>query len=78
MIGKIKEIMAQVFEIPAECIGDDASPDTIEQWDSLHHLYLVLALEENFGTKFTEDEIVEMLNLKLVLLTLREKTGCEN
>jgi acyl carrier protein len=75
MDEKVKKIMAGIFEIPMETISDDASPDTLEQWDSLHHLYLVLALEENFGISFSEEEIVEMLNLKLILLTLKEKIG---
>ncbi|MFA6450944.1 MAG: hypothetical protein WCX65_15830 [bacterium] len=73
MEEKVKEIMARIFEIPAGGIGDDASPDTIEQWDSLHHLHLVLALEESFGVMFSEEEIIEMLNFKLVIMTLKEK-----
>jgi acyl carrier protein len=75
MEEKVKEIMAKIFEIPSESIQDDASPDTIEQWDSLHHLHLVLALEESFGTTFTEEEIIEMLNFKLVIITLKDKIG---
>ena len=73
MKEKIKEIMARVFEIPIDKVGDDASLETIEEWDSLHHLYLVLALEEEFGVSLTDDEIVELLSLDLILLSLKGK-----
>lgn len=69
----MKEIMSRVFETAIDEINDDASPDTIEKWDSLHHLFLVLALEEHFGITFSEEEIVEMLNYVLVIETLKKK-----
>jgi acyl carrier protein len=75
MEEKVKEIMARVFEVPAGRIDDGTSPDTLEQWDSLHHLHLILALEENFGLTFTEDEIVGMMTFVKVITTLKEKLG---
>lgn len=73
MEEKVKEIMSRVFETAIDEINDAASPDTIEKWDSLHHLFLVLALEEHFGITFSEEEIVEMLNYVLVIETLKKK-----
>lgn len=70
---KVKTIMAQVFGISVNQITDDASPDTIQKWDSLNHMNLVMALEEVFGIKLSADEIVSMMNYKLVCLTLRER-----
>jgi acyl carrier protein len=73
MEEKVKEIMSRVFETSIDEIDDAASPDTIEKWDSLHHLFLVLALEEHFGITFSEDEIVEMLSFRTLVETLRKK-----
>jgi acyl carrier protein len=69
----IKSIMASVFRRDLSEIGTDASPDTIDTWDSLGHMRLIVALEEEFGVSFTDDEIPEMLNYDLVLATLRSK-----
>ena len=63
---QIKKVMSAVFEIPLEQINDDSSPDNIAVWDSLKHMYMVIALEEEFEVEFTEDEILEMLNFMLV------------
>ena len=66
MEDRIKYVMSTVFEIPVEQIKDDSSPDTIESWDSLKHMNLVVALEEEFEIEFMDDEIIEMMNYKLI------------
>ena len=73
MENKIKQIMAAVFETDISNITDDASPDTIDNWDSLRLINLVAALEEEFDIEFEEEEIVEMLNFKLIALLVSEK-----
>ena len=73
MENRIKNIMAAIFKIDVASIDENSSPDSIEQWDSLRHMNLVVALEEEFNIKFIEDEIVDMLNYKLICLTIKEK-----
>ena len=73
MESRIKEVMSAVFEINLEDINDNTSPDTIDIWDSLRHMNLVAALEEEFSIEFNDDEIVEMMNLALVKTILSEK-----
>jgi acyl carrier protein len=70
MEEKIREIMAAVFDVPAERIDENASPDSIENWDSLNHMKLILALEGEFDVQFTDEEVLEMQNYKLVVYTL--------
>lgn len=65
--------MARVLEVPVEAIDDEASPDTIDNWDSLRHMNLVMALEEEFGVQFSTDEVIELLNFRLIVLTLQDK-----
>jgi len=69
---KLKEVLANVFKVTADMINDEASPDSIEEWDSLRHMNLVLALEENFGVELSDDQVVESLNFKLIKLVLNE------
>ena len=73
MEQEIRNIMASVFKRDLSQIDEDASPDTIDTWDSLGHMKLIVALEEEFGVSFTDDEIPEMLNYQLVLATLKSK-----
>jgi len=68
----LRQVMADVFGLAPDDIGQDASIDSIEAWDSLKHLNLVLALEERFGVSFTEQETVEILNYELIRTVLAE------
>ena len=70
---RIKNVISAVFEISIEEIGDESSPDTIESWDSLKHINMIVALEEEFNVEFTDDNITEMINMKLILAVLLEK-----
>ena len=73
MEDRIKNVMAAVFEISVDEITDESSPDNIESWDSLKHMNLIVALEEEFGVQFPDDEIVEMMNYSLIKLILSKK-----
>lgn len=68
----LRGLMADVFGVGVEEIGQDASIDTVEAWDSLKHLNLVLALEERFGVALTEQETVEILNYEIIRAVLRD------
>lgn len=69
---KLKQIIASVFKIDASTVNNETSPDTVESWDSLNHLNLVLALEEAFDVSLTEEQTVEILNFELIKITLKE------
>jgi len=70
---RIKNVMSAVFGISNEEINDESSPDTIESWDSLKHMNMVVALEEEFEVEFTDDEILEMMNYALIKSILMGK-----
>lgn len=73
MENRIKNIMAAVFEILPADINDASSSDTIDNWDSLNLMNLVVALEEEFDIEFDDQDIVEMLNFKLICEIIKEK-----
>ena len=70
---RVKSVMSAVFEMQVEHLTEDSSPDTIESWDSLKHMNLVVALEEEFNVEFTDDNIIELINMKLIMAVLLEK-----
>jgi acyl carrier protein len=57
---------------PAE-LTDQVSPDSLEQWDSLNHMNIVLALEEEFGLRFSDEEIMEMLSVPQIVQAIVAK-----
>jgi acyl carrier protein len=68
----IQEIMAEVFGVEPEAITIDASPDTIESWDSLRLLNLILALEQEFGVEFPSDQLQHLMSVEKILHALNQ------
>ena len=64
-------MLDDVIEVINQIGKDDASPDTIESWDSLKHMNLIVALEEEFKTEFSDDNIIEMMNYKLIIEVIK-------
>ena len=50
MEQRIKNVMASIFKVDISEIDENISPDTLENWDSLGHMNLIVALEEEFDT----------------------------
>jgi acyl carrier protein len=65
--------MATVFGIQADAIGDDTSMDTVESWDSIKHMNLVLALEEEFGVSIPDEDAANITSYPLIRLVLAEQ-----
>lgn len=70
----VEGIIGDVLDVPVEKITDETSPDTLDRWDSLQHLNIIMALEEAFSVSFTTDEITQMLSVGLIKIILRERS----
>jgi|TARA_B100001964_G_C13968671_1_gene480899 acyl carrier protein len=70
---KLKSVMASVFNIKQREINEKSSTDNIKSWDSLKHINLVCALEDEFKVKFSNKEIGEMIKFKIISLILSQK-----
>jgi acyl carrier protein len=66
MFEQVRSVASDVFGIPARKITAESSPQTIENWDSMQHLNLVLAVEEKFGVQFEPEDIEQMKNVGAV------------
>ena len=73
MQDKLRQIMSKIFEVPAAQITDEAKVETIESWDSLNHINLVLALEQEFKTTFAPEEIIQMVSFREIQEILNQK-----
>ena len=68
----LKRTLSEVFGIPESSIDDDTTMDTVAAWDSLKHLNLVLALEEQFDVSLSEEQSFEILSYPLIKAVLSE------
>jgi acyl carrier protein len=60
------------MDVPAESLTEDSSPANVESWDSLKHMNLVLALEEEFGIRLNDERIMKMVSVGAIVETVSE------
>ena len=78
MEQKLKQIMSNLFEIEEDEITDESSIDNIENWDSLKHINMIIAIEEEFGISIDEEEMVEMTSFVDIKRILRDRGVLKN
>jgi acyl carrier protein len=67
----IKKIMSDIFEVEISEINSNSSMQTISAWDSLKHMELITAIEENYDIRFKADDIVKMTNFEAIMKILQ-------
>lgn len=67
----VRNLMGTIFNCNPNTIGPESSMESIEAWDSLQHLHLVLDLEENLAVQFTADEIVNMGSFNQIMVATK-------
>ena len=60
---KLNEIFRDVFDDEEITVVAETTADDIDEWDSLEHINLINAIEEEFDIKFDMGQIVSMKNV---------------
>lgn len=60
---KLNEIFREVFDDEDIEVFEETTSEDIEDWDSLEHINLVAAIEQEFDMKFTMAQVVGMKNV---------------
>lgn len=60
---KLDEVFQEVFDDETIHVNSETTAEDIEDWDSLEHINLVVAIETKFGMKFNMSEVTSMKNV---------------
>lgn len=71
----IKSIMVDVFDANPDEITQGTNAADIEEWDSLSHIRLMVAIEKKFKIKFKNSEIESLANVGDLVRLVQEKLG---
>lgn len=73
ILDQVRMAAADVLRIPLERITEASTPESIEIWDSVEHLNLILALETQFGIEFEPEEIERMKSIGQIATLVESK-----
>jgi len=74
-LEQLEPIFRQVFDDEAITLQRETTSDDIEEWDSLTHMNLVVALELRFKIKFALGELQKLKNVGEMLDLINRKLG---
>ena len=60
---RVRDLMIDVFDVDDLAITDATSAEDIEEWDSLHHIRLIVAIERAFKIRFSNPEVESLKNV---------------
>ena len=63
ILNKLQPIFQDIFEDDDLLITLESDADSVEGWDSLAHIVLIFAIEEEFKIKFALGELEAMKNV---------------
>jgi len=72
---RVQRVLGMVFNLDPASIGPDTSTDTVEDWDSLQQLTVVLSLEAEFDMHFDDEESASLVSYPLIVEILKEHVG---
>ena len=64
MEDRVRNQFVEVFGITADSVVDELEYASIPQWDSIAHMSLIVALEDEFDIMIDTDDVIDMSSFK--------------
>lgn len=63
ILKQVNAIFVDILDNETLVLNDSTTANDVEDWDSLTHIHLVVAIEKGFGIRFTSQEIQSWNNI---------------
>lgn len=75
LLKKINEVFIDVLDDDQIQILESTSAEDVDEWDSLNHIHLVVAIEKSLKLRFTAGEIQSWANVGEMMDNILKKLG---
>jgi acyl carrier protein len=73
--GRARAVLARALKVDPATITDNTSQADLSDWDSVRHMNVVLALENDFGIEFEDSELPTLTSLPLLVAAVEKHTA---
>ena len=73
ILSQINEIFIDTLDNEEVIIKESTQATDVDEWDSLTHIMLVVAIEKKFKNKFNSKEILSWKNVREMINSIIEK-----
>jgi acyl carrier protein len=70
---ELQNIVADTLGVPAASVRLESKAADFASWDSVHHLLLVMEIEERFKFKFPLEEIAEIDSVEKIVEAIEKR-----
>ena len=70
---RVNKVFQDVFDDESISVTAHTTSEDIEDWDSLEHINLIVAIENEFGIKFGMNEVTSMKNVGEMVTLINDK-----
>ncbi|KTD60701.1 acyl carrier protein [Legionella shakespearei] len=74
---RIQELFRDVFDDQSLVIHESMSSSNLATWDSLHHISLLVAIQNEFQIKFSLIEIQDLQNIGSIIDLILQHVNAE-
>lgn len=75
LIDDVKQLVANVTGAATEELSEESSIETLEAWDSMAHVNIILSIEQNYGLSVGPDEAADLISIAAIRDYLLQKTS---
>ena len=72
---KVIQVLVNILQVSPEKISTKTTSDDVEKWDSLNHINMIQALEQEFGIRYDQEQMVSMLSVEEIIEATKENLG---
>jgi acyl carrier protein len=75
---RIQIVFRDIFDDDSIVLRDDMTAADVENWDSLNHIDMIVAIESEFKIKFTTSEVTSLKNVGELIALVDKKRAAKS